>query len=165
MKTKKILKTQGWTVKTWRGMKNMKEKFAVSENWGLCSLWTVFSGKALGYFFGVKSYQLTISPGPFAAICVCCQMVCHLFASPVEAHQPIFASKQPVIFSHVPSLSLSMQLDGGIWAKEARWGRRLETWEHRALCWMKKQERQAVQSMKKTGSMAIPKIVKPAQEM
>ncbi len=70
MKTKKILKTQGWTVKTWRGMKNMKEKFAVSENWGLCSLWTVFSGKALGYFF--LGEKLSANDKPRAVCCHLC---------------------------------------------------------------------------------------------
>ncbi len=83
--------------KIWKkSLESLKEDSVLFE---LCSLERLW-----GNFFWVKSYQLAISPGPFAAICVSWQMVRHLFASPVEAHQPIFASKQPVIFSHVPTL-------------------------------------------------------------
>jgi hypothetical protein len=93
-------------------------------------------------------------------------MVHHLFASPVEAHQPIFASKQPVIFSHVPSLSLSMQLDG------MEFGRRREgeggSWRNgnKGLYggWRRRNDRPS-DPLEKTGIMAITKIVKPAQEM
>ncbi len=137
------------------------------KSWSLWKRRTLFSlncvlWKGSGEFF--LGEKLSANHKPRAVCCHLCLLadglppVCLSGGGP-PAH---ICQQQPVIFSHVPSLSLSMQLDGkgehGIWAKEARWGKAVGEWEHRALCWMKKQERQDVQSMKRQEQWPLQKV-------